>query len=240
MNFIQHINQPNRLLLAWQTPEGKSRSRYIVGELRPEQTEIVFRYLPDTEEFKKAQEEGFICHPAFRKLNLEYRDGVLDTFLRRIPPRTRTDFSQYLQQWRLSPDIKISDFALLGHTGAKLPNDGFSLVNPLEDVALPFEFFIEVAGFRHQEGVSLSDIAVGMPINFISEPDNQNDKNAVKIEADGKKIGYVNKVQCPAFTRWLQEHEVYGCIEKINGTPERPLIYLFGCVHPHKTEKAAA
>jgi hypothetical protein len=231
MNLISHINQPNRLLLAWQPPEGKSRSRYVVGELHQDEKGYVFRYLTDTTDFKNAQEEGFICHPAFRKLNLEYRDSVLDTFLRRIPPKTRSDFNQYLQQWRLASDIKINDFALLGHTGAKLPNDGFSLVNPFEDVDLPFEFFIEVAGFRHQ-GVSLDDVAEGMSVQFIPEPENQFDTDAVRIEAAGKKIGYVNKVQSAAFRRWLKNYSILACIERINGIQERPLIYIFGSVNP--------
>jgi hypothetical protein len=240
MNLIHHIDQPNRLLLVWQSPEGKSRMRFVVGEVCLDENEYVFRYLINTEDYNNARDEGFVCYPAFRRTNLEYRESVLETFLRRLPPRKRGDFSKYLQQWRLTPEIDISDFALLGHTGAKLPNDGFSLINPFDNIDAPHEFYIEVAGFRHQEGVSLHDIEEGMSVNFVPEPDNLKDQYAIRIEAAGRKIGYVNKVQCAAFNRWIQRFAITACIERINGTQERPLIYVYGCVNSVEKVKAAA
>ncbi|WP_404361386.1 hypothetical protein [Methylotuvimicrobium sp. KM1] len=129
MNLISYVPQPNRLLLVWQAPEGKSRKRFVVGEIRLEGKHYTFRYLANTKDFADARIEGFVCYPAFRKLTQEYNESVLETFLRRVPPRKRGDFNKYLKQWRLSPEVDISDFALLGHTGAKLPNDGFSLIS---------------------------------------------------------------------------------------------------------------
>lgn len=240
MNLIHHINQPSRLLLVWQPPEGKSRTRFVVGELCLDGEDCVFRYLDNTEDFANAIDEGFVCYPAFRKLNQEYNEGVLETFLHRIPPRKRGDFNKYLEQWRLAPDINISDFALLGHTGAKLPNDGFSLINPFDGIDAPFEFYIEVAGFRYQENIHLDDISVGMAVNFVSEPENSFDQQAVRIETMGRKIGYVNKTQCPAFTRWLEHYSITACIERINGTQVRPLIYIYGRVGSEKKQQIAA
>jgi len=231
VNRIDHIIDPERLLLVWQAPE--SRSRYVVGELRKDNSEVVFRYLQDTEEFKRASAEGFVCYPAFRKTNQEYRQGVMDSFMRRLPPRKRGDFAKYLEQWKLAPDIEISDFALLGHTGAKLPNDGFSLINPFDNVDQPYTFYIEVAGFRYyQDNINIKDITVGMSVVFVHEPDNEHDSNAVRIEVAGKKIGYVNKVQSKAFIRWLKLYSINAWIERINGTSDRPLIYIFGRVEP--------
>lgn len=233
MNRIEHIINPNRLLLVWQAPDGKSRVRHIVGELFQRKDEVVFRYLPDTEEFQNASAEGFVCYPAFRKIGQEYTKGVLDSFLRRLPSRKRGDFDKYLEQWRLAPNVEISDFALLGHTGAKLPNDGFSLINPFDGIDPPHEFYIEVAGFRYyQENISIDDIAVGMEVVFISEPDNEYDSNAVIIEVLGKKIGYVNKAQSQAFSHWLKNCSIDAWIARKNGTGERPLIYIFGRVIP--------
>jgi len=239
MNLINHINTPNRLLLVWQSPEGTERNRFVVGEVCFDEQGYSFRYLVDTERFDQACTEGFVCYPAFRKINNEYRDGVLETFLRRIPPRKRGDFGKYLQQWRLALEIEISDFALLGHTGAKLPNDGFSLINPFDNVDAPHEFYIEVAGFRYQ-GVSLEDIAENMLVDFVSEPDNQYDQNAVRVEVAGQKIGYVNKTQSAAFNRWLQHYSITACIERINGSSDRPLIYVYGRVDSIEIEQAVA
>ena len=59
--------------------------------------DYVFRYLDNKEDFTNAIKEGFVCYPAFRKLNQEYSEGVLETFLRRIPPRKRGDFNKYLE-----------------------------------------------------------------------------------------------------------------------------------------------
>lgn len=234
MNRIERINNPNRLLLAWQAPDGKaSRTRYIVGELFLREKNIIFRYLPDTDDFIKASAGGFVCYPAFRKIGQEYTQGVLESFLRRLPPRKRGDFDKYLEQWRLAPNVEISDFALLGHTGAKLPNDGFSLINPFDCDDPPHEFFIEVAGFRYyQENISIDAIAVGMEVVFITEPDNEHDSNAVIIEVLGKKIGYVNKVQSRAFSQWLKNCSIEAWIARKNGTGERPLIYIYGRVFP--------
>lgn len=243
MNLIEHIINPSRLLLVWQAPDGdgKSRTRHIVGELIQRQGEVVFRYLPDTEEFQKASAEGFVCYPAFRKVGQEYTQGVLDSFLRRLPPRKRGDFDKYLEQWRLAPNIEISDFALLGHTGAKLPNDGFSLINPFDGIEPPHEFYIEVAGFRYyQENISIDVIAVGMKVVFIAEPNNEHDRNAVRIEVLGKKIGYVNKAQSKAFGHWLKYCSIDACIERKNGTSERPLIYIYGKVLPVHLQQTVA
>lgn len=231
MKQIKYVTNPDRLLLVWQAPEGKSRARYVVGELCQHEGLVVFRYLPETEEFKKACAEGFVDYPAFRKVGQEYTQGVLDSFLRRLPPRKRGDFVKYLEQWRLAPNVEISDFALLGHTGAKLPNDGFSLINPFDHVDLPFEFYIEVAGFRHQLNISVDDITVGMDAVFIAEPANEHNGDAVRIEVGGKKIGYVNNAQCKAFTRWLGANSsISASVERINGSIDRPLIYIYGRV----------
>ncbi|MGZ8911311.1 MAG: HIRAN domain-containing protein [Methylococcaceae bacterium] len=241
MNRIEHVIDPERLLLVWQAPEGKSRNRYVVGELRQSHGKVVFRYFPDTEEFKKASAEGFVCYPAFRKTSQEYNQSVLESFLRRLPPRKRGDFAKYLEQWRLAPHVEISDFALLGHTGAKLPNDGFSLINPFDNIEPPYEFYIEVAGFRYyQDNISIHDIAVSMNAEFIPEPDNEHDSNAVRIEVAGKKIGYVNKVQSKSFIRWLQHYSINASVERINGIRERPLIYIFGRVEPVQQQQAVA
>jgi len=240
MNLIRHINHPNRLFLVWQSPEGKSRMRFVVGEICPDGDGYVFRYLVDILDFSNAQSEGFVGYPAFRKFNQEYREGVLETFLRRIPPRTRGDFNKYLEQWRIAADVEISDFALLGHTGAKLPNDGFSLINPFDGVTAPFEFYLEVAGFRYQNNISLNEISVGMAVNFVLEPENSHDSFAVRIETNSRKIGYINKVQCHAFSHWLKGNTIIAWIERINGTDLRPLIYIYGRVGSQSTERIAA
>lgn len=226
MNLIKHIFSPSRLLLVWQAPDGGDRTRLAVGELRESAGDITFRYLSEHEDFHKARKLGFSCYPAFRKTDREYSEGVLDAFLRRVPPRSRNDFPRFLAQWRLGADADLSAFALLAYCGAKLPSDGFSLVWPLEDVTAPGEVLLEIAGFRYQ-GVSLEELSLGMPIRFVPEPDNEKDSKALRVEIDGRTIGYINRFQRDAVTSWLDLYDVHASIERFNGTSDRPLVYVF-------------
>ena len=49
-----------------------------------------------------------------------------------------------------------------------------------------------LAGFRYYEGKSLrEEIKVGDPLTLVREPDNPYDGNAVRIDWNGRKLGYV-------------------------------------------------
>lgn len=226
MHVIEHTFVPTLLLLVWQAPDGRDRSLLVVGELRDQSGVISFHYLSNTDDFRQAVALGFVCYPAFRKQEGEYTDGVMDSFLRRLPPRSRGDFTKFLEQWCLPATAKLSDFALLAYSGAKLPSDGFSLVWPLDEVTAPGEVLLEVAGFRYQ-GVGLNELTEGMPVKFVSEPDNDKDSKALRIEVGGRRIGYVKRVQRDAVVKWLAQYDVEAYLERFNGTSERPVVYIF-------------
>ncbi len=120
----------------------------MVGEVRLADGAVSFRYLTDTEDFRRARDLGFVSYPAFRKLDREYTEGVMAAFQRRVPPRSRGDFSQYLELLRLRASVNLSELGLLAYSAARLPTDGFSLVWPLTEVSAPGEVLLEVAGFR--------------------------------------------------------------------------------------------
>lgn len=227
--FVEHVLEPHRLLLVWQGPEGSSRTRHTVAELLHAPAGATkLRYLDGTEDLEQAQEDGFVSFPAFRKLGREYDQGVVETFMRRLPPRSRGDYARYLERFRLRPDTRISDFALLAYTGAKLPSDGFSILNPLLNLTPPCEILLEVAGFRHTAELPLGAISVGMRATLEPEPDNLHDVNAVIVQIDGKKIGHVPQQQAAAIGDWLRdERPLQAHVERINGTRERPLVFLF-------------
>lgn len=226
MNLIEHTFSPRRLLLTWQAPAGRGRTRFAVGELRDRNGTICFRYLPQGEDYHRACELGFTGHPAFRTGGVEYTEGVMDAFLRRVPPRSRGDFDRFLKQWRLPAAAGLSDFALLAYCGAKLPTDGFSLVWPLEEVQAPGEVLLEVAGFC-QQGIGAEELSAGMPVHFIAEPDNPKDERALRIDADGRGVGYVNHLQRATVAQWLERYEVNAVVEQVNGTADRPTVYVF-------------
>jgi hypothetical protein len=156
-----------------------------------------------------------------------------------MPPRKRGDFDRYLAQWRLPPGKSLTDFALLAYSGARLPGDGFSLVWPLDEIEPPGEILLEVAGFRYQ-GVLAESLRVGCAAMLVPEPENPNDNGAIRIEAGGHRIGYVNRLQCPAVHRWLERGQVDAVVERINGTAERPAIYVFCRVLGHSRQPNAS
>jgi len=224
MNFIQHLSTPSRLLLGWQH---RAAGRiFTVGKLENRQDNIIFKYLVGSDDFLTASDQGFSGYPAFPLHRPEVNTGVLDVFMRRLPPRNRRDFPEYLKQLRISADMSPSDFALLGYSGARLLSDGFSLIWPLDDIRAPAEVLLEVAGFRYQQ-VQLSELRIDMPAMFIRELDNEDDPNAIRIEVSGRRIGYVKRAQCAAISSWLDSYNIQASIERFNGTNDRPIIYLF-------------
>jgi hypothetical protein len=114
----------------------------------------------------------------------------------------------------------------LGYSEAKLPNDGFSFVDTLEDACVPGEFLLELAGYRYYEP-SLSEIDIGSPVLLERERTNEFDPNAVKATHRDRKIGYINRLQAPAVGRWVDEGRVSAVLERLNGKPEKPRAFLF-------------
>jgi hypothetical protein len=231
MNQIEHIINPSRLLLVWRPNQsGASRTRRIVAEVvqsAPDDA-AVLRYLHGTADLEKAQQEGFEGYPAFPFERVEHSSNVLDSFLRRLPPRKREDFSVYLQNHRLPLSMRLSDMTLLAYTNAKLPGDGFELYGDFTTARPPFELVIEIAGFRYQDGISRDDIYVGDSVTLKAEPENSYDAHAIAIHHNGKKIGYIDRVQALSFQAWHRHgFKINATVERVNGKPERPLIYLF-------------
>ncbi|MGL5221389.1 MAG: HIRAN domain-containing protein, partial [Plesiomonas shigelloides] len=226
MRTISHFVEPEVLLLVWQPIGGGVR--YVVGHIRrlqDGQYELTYAY--NTPDYNKALECGFSGHPAFALREARHTVNVLEPFLRRLPPRKRKDFSEYLAQHLLPSDFSGSDFALLGYTGAKSPGDGFSLLIDPTEFGKKCELLLEVAGTRYQTELDLTQVHVGDRVSFVAEPDNEFDADAVAVVHSAGKLGYVNRLHCKAVKRRLRNQSLHGFIGKKNGTASRPLVYLF-------------
>ena len=227
---LSHLLEPSRLLMTWQpSDEGVPvRTRRIVGEVHSEKPscDIVFSYLKGTTDFQAAEAAGFKGFPAFRLEDTETRHGVLESLMRRLPPRNREDFGDYLQFHGLPAPFKLSDLALLGHTGARLPSDGFALVPEFPVDAGPCDYVMEVAGTRHVLQGSLSDLRAGDAVTIQPDPNNMVESDALAVLHDGQRIGYVNRALKGMFYRWLQSGRMTATIERQNGKPNRPLIFV--------------
>jgi hypothetical protein len=248
-NWIERPCVPKRLFLAWQPADlAGDRFRWAVGQLEPEGFDCTLRYFGRGAEFDALNPShtydellrlGYPGYPAFPLKREVHREGVLSAFMRRLPPRSRPDFAEYASQFRLRPDSRLSDFALLGLTEAKLPSDGFSLVDPL-DVHLDFcELMLEVAGYRHYVGKLPLTPRLADPVEMLPEPSNPYDRNAVQICLSEHKIGYVNRLQAGTFLQWISERRISACIERLNGDPGRPRAFVFVRIRPPVARVAA-
>lgn len=227
---LLNIVEPIRLLLTWQPVDEPAphRTRRTVGEVvrGNSDAEWVFHYLKGTSDFAAAQEAGFQGFPAFPLGGPEVLQGVHETLMRRLPPRKREDFADFLAQHRLPSPFPRSDMALLGYTGARLPSDGFALVPEFPADVVPCDYITEVAGLRHVYSGPMTDIHDGDVVSFEPEPSNPVDADALAVLHEGRTIGYVTRTLRHNFYAWLATHKVTATIERQNGKPERPLVYL--------------
>lgn len=231
MNPLRFIVEPASLLMTWQPSDdsGKSRVRRVIAEVKPDELDSSiwhFRYLLGTPDFEAARAAGFEGHPAFKLNAATYSQGVRETLLRRLPPRRREDFAAFLTVHQLPDPFVGSDMALLGYTGAKLPSDGFSFVPVFGATNEPCEYILEIAGLRYVFAGELENVKVGDPVEFVPEPENPIDSGALAIYSRGHKLGYVNRAMLETFRRWLASGHLLGFVERKNGRPERPLIYV--------------
>lgn len=215
MHTIDHVFEPTRLFLVWTSvAEGVARNRRIVGELFKKDESYSFRYLKDTPDYHAAVNEGFISFPAFTINGNEVFDNALSAFMSRIPPRKRQDFSKYLSQYGLPSTFNGSDFALLAYTGARLASDSFELCPDLSTATAPLDIVLEVSGTQYNKVIG--EISENMPVEFIPEPENAHDENAIAIMTEFGRVGYVSRALNKGFYHLLNKSAVSGSVISTN------------------------
>ena len=231
MNYIENIIEPDTLLLSWQPTKasGKPRMRRFVAELSRSGDYISMKYLVGSEDFEIAKQNGFTDYPGFSADKIEH-ENVLPAFMRRLPPRNRNDFNRFLSSIRINPNDreKVSDFALLGYSGARLPGDTFSIINPFVNVEPPFDIYTEVQGYRHYKN-SFDELSIkeGLNVTFEQHPENQYDQNAVAIMINNCIAGYLCRGLNKSFVEWSNSgFQIDGYIECVNGTIDEPKLYV--------------
>ncbi len=245
-NIIKHVVEPQRLLLTWQSlSDQATRTRFAVGELTTT-PQPSFRYYGEDEfEAVNGRPPGFIRsigytqYPAFNTTHAVHTHGVVAAFMRRLPPRNRKDFDAYKQHFLIGPTTTLSDVSLLALTEARLPSDGFSFIDPLDDPSPPRELFVEVVGHRHYAGACSLVGAMGETADFVAEPENPHDPNAIFVEVRSRKVGYINRFQCATFLTWMKQGRLDAAIERMTGESGRPRLHLFVRVAAERRKAAA-
>jgi len=248
-NWIRQICEPRQLYLAWQAPDHMGdRFRWAVAVIRPKGDTYTLRYLAPGREFEALNQGrsfnrvvalGYHGYPAFGLRRSENSVGVLEALMRRLPPRSRPDYKDYQRQFRIAPEAAPSDFALIGATEAKLPSDGFSVVDPLDGEARNCDLMLEIAGFRYYLAGLAFPLEVGQAVEILPEPQNKFDPGAVQVRVRSEKIGNINRLQAPTFLKWLAERRVSGVLERLNGSPDRPRAFIFVRVCAAESKKVA-
>ena len=86
---------------------------------------------------------------------------------------------------------------------------------------------MEVAGLRHvYKGDITETIDIGDALSFEVEKDNPVDSDALVVVCNNQKIGYVNRVLKNTFHNWINNYQVVATVERLNGKPDRPLVYV--------------
>jgi len=245
-NWISHVGEPDRLILAWQAPdEFKDRTRFAVGELTCEGEKVRLRYFKGSEfdslnpghDYNKLLSYGYQGYPGFPPNEDEHTVGVLEAFMRRLPPRSRPDFPEYERHLRIQPGLSFSDFALLSLSEAYLPSDGFSLVDPLRADVASREIILEVAGYRYYaDKLDVPPPQPGDVVEIVPETDNKYDADAVAIMFKDRKIGNINRLQAKTFRIWAEQGRLKAVIDRFNGRADRPRLFVFVRVEPLKAD----
>jgi hypothetical protein len=251
VNCIEHSWEPKRLFLAWQPPEVVGdRFRWAVAlldrcadpnaiHLRYFNPGLEFESFNQGRQFEQLVSLGYEGYPAFSRTRAIHDHAVTDALMRRLPPRSRPDFSDYMKQFRLVDDLGLSDFALLGRTEAKVLGDGFSVVDPLDADTQEGDLLLEIAGYRHYARGLVFRLSVGDRIDIVPEPGNRHDGDAVQVMSRGQKIGNINRLQAKTFLRWTAKRDIQGVIERLNGSPDHPRAFIFVRVRAMEMRAAA-
>ena len=237
MERLQCVGDPSSLVLAWQAPDRVGdRFRWAVATLRKIDGDCSLTYLNDDGEFGDLNQGrpyaqlldcGYRGYPGFSPKIGCHEVGVMAALMRRLPPRSRPDFDAYLRHFGLETGLSISDFALLGLTEAKLPNDGFSVVDTFDGYQPPLDLITEVAGYRYYAANINAKIRLGAQVEIVAEPENQYDRNAIQFRIGGQKLGNVNRLQTKAYHQWIASHSLRAAVQRINGTADKPKLYIF-------------
>ena len=199
----------NYLLLIWKDPS--SRRNYTVGKLTRGE-KFYFEYFGEYELAKKA---GWRELEAFPDNKVYENTELFLPFSSRLPDKKRRDIKVILEKYDLPA---YDEFELLRKSGARLPIDSYEFVDPIfpEDKTIKREFFI--MGIRHVadcEGKNcpnLPNMSIGDQLVFVEEPENENDKYAIRVEtANGESLGYVPRYYNQSVLERLKKQSTYSC-----------------------------
>lgn len=240
--MIDNPIQTQRALLTWQRPLGYQgrRDRFAVGELTQTAAGVRFSYLAAG--VVAASEQGFVGYPGLRLGASEESYDALRVLLRRLPPRERADFGDFLRSFGIAAEANLSDLSLLAYTGARVASDsdGFGISETFDGFARPFRYVFDISGYRHYREF-VPNLQINDSVRFVAEVDNEYDPEAVMACTVGDQcIGYVNRTQAPLIRSWLAEGSIDAFVFRINGRSSYPRLFVMADIIPQLQSVKAA
>ena len=225
--------QTRRAILTWQHPleQPGSRDRFAVAELAQCEEGVAFSYL-DEARLAPALETGFGGYPGLALGDAHEAYIALDVLARRLPPRGRPDFHDFMETFGLSPQANFSDLSLLAYTGARLTSDSFGVTETFEGFDRPFRYVFDVSGYRHYRNDAL-DLEVDEPVVFQHDPTNEHDPHAIEAtRQDGVRLGYINRLQSQTVSEWLEHGSVDARVFRLGGRSVYPRLFVMADIEP--------
>lgn len=198
------------IYVIWQDTE--SRNNYVIGTLT-RNGHYEFAYGMEVEQ---ALARGFTPLVSFPELDQNYQsETVFPAFACRLPDRKRRGIEDILRKYGLT---EFDEFEFLKKSGARLPTDTLSFVDPIFDEEETVERSFFVAGIRHYlecrgcDCASAPGFAEGDQLRLVPEPDNTHDRHAVKIMSQsGEMLGYLPRYYSEAISDRLNKGVNYRC-----------------------------
>ena len=202
------------LWLIWK--DSISRRRYKIGSLIKENNRYSFNYV--NPELDDARKVGFKYFPGFEDLTKTYEsDNLFANILTRLPNETRPDYLEILNCYDLEKDSDYFD--ILKATRGRALTDNYEFVSAFDPSKIEFD----VAGTNHCSDVEecKNYLKVNKKLYLEPEPENINDKNAIKIifkENDKTyHLGYVPRYYCKELLNELEKGTQYSAmIQSLN------------------------
>ncbi|WP_298839056.1 HIRAN domain-containing protein [Clostridium sp.] len=223
-------NGKDYIYLVWKEP--KTRRQYIVGQLsRNGQFEFNYGF-----EVNEAIERDFKLLISFDDIKKTYKSDILfPVFSSRLPDKKRNGIDKILYKYGME---EYDGYKLLKRSGARLPIDNLEFIDPiLDDDNGDVKRIFYLAGPRHYIGCNgencakALDLNAGESLQLVLEPQNEYDKNAIKIVNENNvNIGYVPRYYNGCVAELINKGYMYSCnvyeVQKDNNCNECVKIQL--------------
>ncbi|MUP46551.1 hypothetical protein E0K83_12460 [Gramella sp. BOM4] len=190
------MSRIGNIYLIWR--KGPGSRRIPVGVVKRNSLDGTrFEYIPKG--IEAAEKQGFIPYTGFPDISRTYTKNVLEILSQRIVKSERNDLSDFFKFWRIDPSKKTDQYYMLAHTQGILPTDNFEFLadfNPRKGLT----FVTEIAGLTKSK-IPSDQLSVGDILDYKLEPENPQDKFAVKLFKDGEYVGYVKLIHSRIFYR---------------------------------------